>query len=69
LKQNVQAVGDWIRVKRIERNLTRGHLAAKMGIAHTLIRSWEGCTSWPGKEQIHDLIMVFEAAPPLGIVY
>jgi hypothetical protein len=33
LKLNVKTAGDWLKVKRIEKNLTLGHVAAKMGIA------------------------------------
>ena len=36
-----------IRVKRRERNLTRYHLATRMGIATALVRSWENGTGQP----------------------
>ena len=68
LRTNMQTIGDWIRFKRTEKNLTSGHVAAKMGIAHSVVRTWEKGASGPSKEQIQDLIRVFEDAPPFGIV-
>jgi ribosome-binding protein aMBF1 (putative translation factor) len=41
LPDSIKTLGDWIRVKRQEKNLTSSHLAAKMGIASALVRSWE----------------------------
>jgi len=38
---SVKTIGDWIRARRIEKNLTPGHLGAKMGIAQAVIRAWE----------------------------
>ena len=67
LTENVQTLGDWIRAKRNERNLTPGHLAAKMGFAHTMILSWEDCTSRPSKQQIQDLTRFFQESLPSGI--
>jgi ribosome-binding protein aMBF1 (putative translation factor) len=52
LPASIQTIGDWIQVKRHEKNLTPGHLAAKMGIATALIRSWENGTSWPDNQQL-----------------
>ena len=61
-------MAEWIRLNREAKNLTAGHLAAKMGIAATLVRSWEGSKSGPGKEQMQHLTSVFGEAPALGIV-
>jgi len=36
----------------MEKNLSPGHLAAKMGIATALIRSWENGTSRPDNQQL-----------------
>ena len=55
LERNIQTLGDWIKVKRMEKNLTRCHLAAKMGIATALIRSWEGGSSQPDDKQLQNL--------------
>jgi DNA-binding transcriptional regulator YiaG len=41
LKSNVKTLGDWLKIKRLEKNLTPGHVAAKMGIAASLVCSWE----------------------------
>jgi len=52
LPTSIQTIGDWIQVKRQEKNLTSGHLAAKMGIATALVRSWENGTSQPDSQQL-----------------
>jgi len=52
LPANIKTIGDWIQVKRVEKNLTPGHLAAKMGIATSLVRSWEDGTSQPDSRQL-----------------
>ena len=41
LPVSIKTIGDWIQVKRREKNLTRFHLALKMGIATSLVCSWE----------------------------
>jgi ribosome-binding protein aMBF1 (putative translation factor) len=41
LPTKVKTVADWIRVKRYERGMGRHHLAAKMGIATSLVEAWE----------------------------
>jgi ribosome-binding protein aMBF1 (putative translation factor) len=52
LPESIKTVGDWIQVKRHEKNLTPGHLAAKMGIATALVRSWEDGKSQPDSQQM-----------------
>jgi len=69
LTDNIKMIGGWIKVKRTQKNLTSGHVAAKMGIAHAVVRTWEEGASGPSKEQIQDLIVVFGEAPPFGIVH
>jgi ribosome-binding protein aMBF1 (putative translation factor) len=51
LPSSIETLGDLIRVKRREKNLTRYHLATKMGIITALIRSWEDGISQPDKRQ------------------
>jgi ribosome-binding protein aMBF1 (putative translation factor) len=51
LADSIKTRGDWIRVKRQEKNLAPGHLAAKMGIASTLVRSWEHDQLLPTEDQ------------------
>ena len=41
LKMSVKTLGDWLKVKRLERNLTPGRVAAKMGITCSVVRAWE----------------------------
>jgi DNA-binding transcriptional regulator YiaG len=56
---NIKTIADWIKVKRMEKNLTPGHLAAKMGIATVLVRSWESGASQPDSKQLQDLAKTF----------
>jgi ribosome-binding protein aMBF1 (putative translation factor) len=58
LPVSIKAIGDWIQVKRREKNLTRCHLALKMGIATVLIQSWEDGTSQPNGQQLEVLSSV-----------
>jgi DNA-binding transcriptional regulator YiaG len=52
LPESVKTISDWIQVKRHEKNLTAGHLAAKMGIATALVQAWESGTSQPNDRQL-----------------
>jgi len=52
LPESIKTIADWIQVKRHEKNLTHGQLAAKMGIATALVQSWESGTSQPNKSQM-----------------
>jgi DNA-binding transcriptional regulator YiaG len=52
---NLKTIADWIKFKRMEKNLTPHHLAAKMGIATALVRSWESGGSQPDSKQLQDL--------------
>jgi ribosome-binding protein aMBF1 (putative translation factor) len=52
LPASIQTIGDWIQVKRQEKNLSPGHLAAKMGIATVLVHSWEDGTTQPDNRQL-----------------
>jgi ribosome-binding protein aMBF1 (putative translation factor) len=66
LPTNINTLGDLIQVKRMEKNLSPGHLAAKMGIATALICSWEDGTSQPDNQQLAVLakLLEFDARPP-----
>ena len=59
LLESIKTVADWIQVKRHEKNLTHGQLAAKMGIATSLILSWEGGNSQPDSQQMKVLASLF----------
>jgi ribosome-binding protein aMBF1 (putative translation factor) len=52
LPTSIQTIGDWIQVKRQEKNLSPCHLAAKMGVAMALIRSWENGTAQADSQQL-----------------
>jgi ribosome-binding protein aMBF1 (putative translation factor) len=52
LPVSIQTIGDWIQVKRMAKNLTACHLAAKMGIATALVHSWEDGTRQPDRRQL-----------------
>ena len=55
LPLSIKTLGDWIQVKRMEKNLTLGHVALKMGIATSLVCSWESTTRQPDSQQLEDL--------------
>jgi ribosome-binding protein aMBF1 (putative translation factor) len=59
LIQSVKTMTDWIRLNRQAKNLTPGQLAAKMGIAAQVIRSWEGGTCTPHTLHIAKMELVF----------
>jgi ribosome-binding protein aMBF1 (putative translation factor) len=63
LKLNIKTVGDWLKVKRVEKNLMPCHLAGKMGIATSLVCSWESNTCQPDSQQLEVLasILGFDA--------
>ena len=61
LEPSIKTIGDWIQVKRLEKNLTPGHVALKMGIATALVLSWEEGLSQPNQQQIKILEELFGA--------
>jgi DNA-binding transcriptional regulator YiaG len=65
LPESIKTIGDWIQVKCHEKNLTPSHLAAQMGIASTLVRSWESGTSHPTDWQLKLLTDFFGRPAPL----
>jgi DNA-binding transcriptional regulator YiaG len=58
LPDSIKTIGDWIQVKRQEKNLTHSHLAVKMGIATALVRSWESSSRRPDSQQLKVLSSV-----------
>ena len=52
LRNNVKTAGDWLKLKRIEKNLTLGHVAAKMGIATSIVCTWESSIRQPDSQQL-----------------
>jgi len=67
LPESIKSLGDWIQVKRHKKNLTPGHLAAKMGIATSLILLWEDGDSQPDSQQMRLLASLFGNSPQLRI--
>jgi len=63
LPANIKTIGDWIQIKRIEKNLTRGHVAIKMGIAQRVVWSWERGASRPDNQQLKILVNLFGYDP------
>jgi DNA-binding transcriptional regulator YiaG len=63
LPESIKTIGDWILVKRLAKKLTPGHVALKMGIATSLVCSWESNTCQPDSQQLERLaeILGFEA--------
>ena len=64
LKFNMKTFGDWLKVKRLEKNLTAFHVAAKMGIATSLVCSWERNASQPTGQQLAVLSKIYGVTPP-----
>jgi len=60
LPESIKTIGDWIKVKRLERNLSLGHVALKMGIAASLVCAWENCTQQPEFHQFKVLALVLD---------
>jgi ribosome-binding protein aMBF1 (putative translation factor) len=60
LPTSIKTVGDWIQVKRQEKNLSPSHLAAKMGVATALIRLWENGTAQADSQQLKVLANLLE---------
>ena len=58
LQSNHLTIGDWIKVKRTEKNITSGHVAAKMGIPHAVVRSWEAGECRADCHQLNDLAKI-----------
>ena len=65
LPDSIKTVADWIQVKRREKNLTPGHLAAKMGIATSFVLSWEDGNSQPDYRQLEALANLLESTSNL----
>jgi DNA-binding transcriptional regulator YiaG len=69
---NVKTAGDWLKVKRLEKNLTPGHVALKMGIAASLVCSWESGSRQPDTDQMKILAAILGFNPrdvePLPII-
>jgi transcriptional regulator with XRE-family HTH domain len=60
---NPLGIGSLIQAKRIEKNMTLGQLAEKMGIARTLVRAWEEGTKEPDKKHLEIMSNIFERDP------
>ena len=58
LTDNIKMIGGWIKVKRTQKNLTSGHVAAKMGIPHAVVRSWEAGECRADCHQLNDLAKI-----------
>ena len=58
LKINIKTAGDWLKVKRLEKILTPGRVAARMGIAASLVYAWENNTQQLDNQQLKVLAAV-----------
>jgi ribosome-binding protein aMBF1 (putative translation factor) len=65
LPESIQTIGDWIQIKRLAKNLTRCHLALKMGIATSLVCLWEDGTNQPDSQKLTALEKLLGAIPNL----
>jgi ribosome-binding protein aMBF1 (putative translation factor) len=55
LPTNIQTIGDLIQAGRQAKNLTTGHVAFKMGIAASVVCSWEDGSAEPNNWQMERL--------------
>jgi ribosome-binding protein aMBF1 (putative translation factor) len=71
LPGSIKTIGGLIQVKRMEKNLMPGHVAAKMGIATALVRSWENGASQPDNRQVEVLanLLGFDARTPFHVIF
>src|ERR1017187_7120254 len=60
LKLNIKTAGDWLKVKRMEKKLMPYHVAGKMGIATSLVSSWESNNRQPDSQQLKVLAAVLD---------
>ena len=60
MKLNIKTAGDWLKVKRLEQNLTPGRVAAKMGIPSSLVCAWENNYQQPESQQLKVLATVLD---------
>jgi len=60
LSMNIKTTGDWLKFKRIAKNLTPSHVAMKMGIATSLVYSLESSLCQPDSQQLKSLAQILE---------
>ncbi len=60
LSVNIKTIGELILAERQAKNLTAGHVALKMGIAASLVSSWEDGSVHPDDRQLELLAKVFD---------
>jgi ribosome-binding protein aMBF1 (putative translation factor) len=60
LSMNIKTTGDWLKVKRIAKNLTPSHVATKMGIATSLVYSLENNNWQPDIQMLKSLAQILE---------
>ena len=63
LPVNIKTIGDLICVRRQTKNLTPGHLASKMGIASSVVSSWEDGNARPNDWQLELLAKILGFDP------
>jgi DNA-binding transcriptional regulator YiaG len=63
LPANIQSIGDLIQARRQAKNLTTGHVALKMGIAASVVCSWEDGGTQPNEWQLALLVKVLGFDP------
>jgi transcriptional regulator with XRE-family HTH domain len=51
LEARAKTIGDWMRAKRLAKNLRPFHVAGKMGIATSLVLAWERGIQTPDERQ------------------
>jgi ribosome-binding protein aMBF1 (putative translation factor) len=58
LPASVKSVGDWIQVKLHECGMAPYHLAAKMGIATSVVNAWKDGLARPQNRQMREMVTI-----------
>jgi ribosome-binding protein aMBF1 (putative translation factor) len=58
LPASAKTIADWIRVKLHERGMAPFHLAAKMGIATSVVNAWKNGLACPQNRQMREMVTI-----------
>jgi ribosome-binding protein aMBF1 (putative translation factor) len=61
LPASVKSVADWISVKLREKEMAPYHLAAKMGIATSVVNAWKVGRTCPENRQMREMVAILGA--------
>jgi hypothetical protein len=64
LPASVKSIGDWIQVKLRENGMSPFHLAAKMGIATSMVNAWKNGLARPKSRQMREMVAILGTYRP-----